>query len=228
MKNERHDMFNQIHKALRGLFYETALCLQQTDFGKNEEAEQASVKVEEVLEILSSHARHEDHFILPLVYRSNPAVARAFEDDHQTDERLTKDLEKALSRVQSAVTPRMAIKAGQELQHLFIEFIAFNLTHMNKEESILNEILWKHFSDEELQAVEEQLIASIPQEEMMFTTILMLKGMNNPEIINLLGEAREALPPQAFTDLLQLTENTIDSNRWAKLHRSITEAEVWI
>ena len=42
----------------------------------------------------------------------------------------------------------------------------FNIEHMAKEEYVLNPILWRYYTDAELMAIKQQIIANIPQNYM--------------------------------------------------------------
>jgi hypothetical protein len=44
MSENRYNVFNQIHKALRSLLYDTAVCIQKTDFS----SDAASATIEKV------------------------------------------------------------------------------------------------------------------------------------------------------------------------------------
>ena len=78
----RFNIFNQVHKALRALLYDTALTLQQTHFSNADEAEAAIAKVKAVLDVFDQHAEHEDNFVLPAIQQYEPSMVDAFEQEH--------------------------------------------------------------------------------------------------------------------------------------------------
>ena len=82
---QRFNIFNQIHKALRALLYDTALTLQQTYFGNPDEVETALEKLRLILDIFDKHADHEDQFVLPAIQAYEPSLVDAFEKEHVED-----------------------------------------------------------------------------------------------------------------------------------------------
>ncbi|MGZ8518493.1 MAG: hypothetical protein ACXWWD_14145, partial [Chitinophagaceae bacterium] len=78
----RFNIFNQIHKALRAMLYDTSLALQQTHFADAEESETALEKVGMAVDVFDKHAAHEDNFILQAIQQYEPSLADAFEQEH--------------------------------------------------------------------------------------------------------------------------------------------------
>ncbi|HEY1031309.1 MAG TPA: hypothetical protein VGD89_06020, partial [Flavipsychrobacter sp.] len=82
MSENRYNVFNQIHKALRALLYDTAVCIQKTDFS-SDAASAAIEKIALVVNLFDEHAYHEDTYLLPLVTAHNAALVAEFENDHE-------------------------------------------------------------------------------------------------------------------------------------------------
>ena len=57
---KRFNIFNQIHKGLRVLLYDTATVLQQTDFSDAGQTRVALEKVNKVLHMFSQHGKNEE------------------------------------------------------------------------------------------------------------------------------------------------------------------------
>ena len=157
---KRFNVFNQIHKALRALLYETAIAFQHTDFCQAEDADRAFEKLEAVLKVFHAHAEHEDGFLLPAVERFNPVLVKEFESEHEKDEFLTHRLRSLVLVFRHATCTSSRIEAGEAIFKAFNEFIAFNLYHMNKEEEKLNASLWSNYTDTEIMAIQKKLIAN--------------------------------------------------------------------
>ena len=71
---------------------------------------------------------------------------------------------------------------------------------------MINERLWRYYSDAEIIAMNQRIIASIPPEEMSFTSAWMMKGMNNAEITGWLRAVQENAPEQVFNTLFTIAE----------------------
>ena len=68
--------------------------------------------------------------------------------------------------------------SGNQLFLTLNEFIAFNLYHMNKEESLLLLALWKHFSDEEIRQMEQAIMAVIDPQVLLEESRWMMRSIS--------------------------------------------------
>lgn len=181
MTQNRYNVFNQIHKGLRHLMYDTAVRLQTTDLSRPEATEVINL-VSLVVDLFDEHAHHEDKYVLPMVEKHNPVLVADFEKDHELDHKLSDGLRQLVASWKSAATQQERNITGQGIFYAFNEFIAFNLYHMNREEDTLLATLWKHHTDEELHAASQAIVASIPPDVLMLESKWMMRSMNNAEI----------------------------------------------
>lgn len=219
----RFNAFNQIHKALRALLYDTAITLQRTDFTEEKEAAIAVQKVEQVNFLFHQHAHHEDHFILPIIKRYSPALSEEFEKEHEKDESLSHRLSSLLMVYSHAVSNNERRDAGYSICQAFNEFTAFNLYHMNKEEEKINAILWEYYNDAEIVAINQRIVASIPQDEMAVSSKWMMRGLSNLEIVTWLKNIKNGAPEFVFRSLLKLAESELPEDRWYHIKEGIIE-----
>ncbi len=208
MKADRYNLFNFIHKALRAQLYDTALTLQKTDFTIETETETAIVKVQQTLKSFESHAEKENHFILPAISKFYEQKAMMIEGEHDTDEALSEQMKNKMEALRFAPV-ELKDRTGRQLFYLFIEFTGFNLIHMNKEEHILNEILWENYSDEELMAITGEIMKNIPPSEMMEIFPWMMKGITNLELIGFLADLEKGLPTETFDAVMNMAHRNI-------------------
>jgi hemerythrin-like domain-containing protein len=220
---ERYNSFNIIHKGLRAALYQTALQLQQTDFTEEDAAEEALNKVREIVMLFEGHAHKEDHFILPMIAEYEPSVVATFNSEHEEDEKLGKELNNTVERVLSSTTLLEKLVSGRELTEAFIRFMVFNLNHMAKEENILNKILWRYYSDEEIKAVAGQIGKADPPWIQEFYVTWMLRGINNTEAINWMKAIEKGTPAVVFQTLLQKAEQELPGKRFQTITQSLSE-----
>jgi len=219
---ERYNSFNIIHKGLRAALYQTALQLQQTDFTDNEQTEEALNKVKEIVMLFEGHAHKEDNFILPLINEYEPSVVTSFNAEHEEDERLGNELKQAVEKVGNSSALFEKIVSGKELTESFVRFMVFNLEHMAKEEDIINKILWRYYSDDEIKAVSSRISASTPPWMHDFYLTWILRGINNSEA-GVWMKAIEKGSPLAFQTLLQKAEQELPANRFEKITQLLSE-----
>lgn len=219
----RYNIFNQIHKALRALLYDAALLIQQTDFSNAEEAEIAITRVRYVVDYFDGHAEHEDRFVLPAIARYEPSLVDAFEQEHVEDHRLAERLRNLVAQFEAAATPAAKLESGLAIHYAFIAFVAFNLEHMNKEETVLNERLWRFYTDQEIIGINQQIVASIPPAEASGAFEWMIRGMNNAEITGWLKVVQKNAPQPVFTLLLEMAEKELNGERFRTIQENLTE-----
>ncbi len=219
----RFNIFNQIHKALRALLYDAALTVQQTNFANAEEAETALEKIKSVLGIFDKHADHEDHFVLPAIHQYEPSLVDSFEQEHVEDHQLAENLRILMAGFANIGTTEAKLLTGHSILHSFIAFMSFNLDHMAKEETVLNERLWRYYSDAELLELNEKIVAAIEPEEMAFTAAWMMKGMNNAEITGWLKAVQKNAPEVVFSCLFSIAEKELPYDRFRKILEDLTE-----
>lgn len=217
---QRFNPFNMIHKALRAMLYDTALTLQQTYFGNEEEARSALKKVELVVHQFEEHAHHEDGYILPAIEAYEPGLVAAFEQEHIEDHQLGDKLTHLMNMFSATSSQEERIIAGSAISKAFIDFLTFNLVHMAREESVLNPVLWQYYTDEQLQEINAAIVASIPVEEKAIAAKWMLRGVNNKEAAVWLKGIRQSAPKHVFQSLLALAETELAVHR----RIAITEA----
>ncbi|MFZ9388254.1 MAG: hemerythrin domain-containing protein [Chitinophagaceae bacterium] len=222
---KRYNIFNQVHKGLRELLYQTASRLQQTDFTTVHEKTAALTQVNMVIDLFDKHAHTEDYFILPALAQYEPSVCNLFEEEHVQDHALGEKLREIIRGIDQSVSDEDVNTWGAVLRPVFVEFLVFNLNHMAKEEEVLNKLLWRYYSDEELKGITQQIIAHQPPEAMQLFSSWMMKGLSNSEISDWLLEVRNSAPEIMFNNLCHLAESELPSSRWNQIRDSILEKQ---
>lgn len=221
MLTKRYNVFNQIHKALRGMLYELAICIQRTDFTQNEAADSLS-RLEQLLHLFDAHADHEDKYLLANIARYDEGMVDAFEQDHIIDRRLTASLSENIEAWGDSLDKESRYKAGQKIFYAFNEFIGFNLYHMNREENELLCLLWRHYTDQEIMGMQAQIIASIAPETLAVESEWMMRSMNNPEIIEWMDGVRVNAPEQVFAALRSVAEQELPQGRYKQVMTALS------
>jgi hemerythrin-like domain-containing protein len=225
MQNKRYNVFNQIHKALRAMLYDTATNIQRTDFC-SDEAVATIDQLEQLLNLFDEHADHEDHYILPHVQKHDARLVETLEQDHVVDHRLTESLQNSIAEWRRSSGAEQRFQIGQQIFYAFNEFIAFNLYHMNKEENELICVLWKHYSDLEILGMEQQILQNIAPETLQIESMWMMKSISTPEIIGWLGGVAAHAPAEVFAGLMQLAEGVLPAVRFQQVAKAFAQEEV--
>ena len=220
---QRLNIFNQVHKGLRASLYETALLLQQANFTSANESDVAMERIKEVLMLFEEHARKEDFYILKAIVPYEPSVADAFEQEHIEDMELSAELSDAVVAFESLLDNSEREAAGRKINELFAAFIAFNLKHMGKEELVINEILWRYFSDNEILQIQNRIVASTQPWHQDFFSKWMLRGINNAEAASWLLAVERTAPPIVYQTLFNKARQQFTNSRFQQLVESLKQ-----
>ena len=196
------------------MLYDAANSLQQCDFTNTENAVHAFQKVEHVIELFDDHADHEDSHILHPMDVHNPSLVAEFENEHITDRRLGAEISSAIAMYRSAANDMDRVRAGEKAFYAFNEFIAFNLVHMNKEETVLNQALWSLYSDAEIGGINGKIAASVAPERSAHSLKWMMRSCNNAEIGQFIGRVKATAPEPLYNMMLGIAEQELPAHRW--------------
>lgn len=194
MQSNRYNVFNNIHKGLRGMLFTVQQEVQQTDFN-SAEAVPVIENLELALRYFDEHAEHEDNFVLNEIVKFEPHIAEELEAEHVTDHQLGETLREYIQAWKNAADKT---EAGRQIFYAFNDFIAFNLYHMNKEETVLLQLLWKHFTDEEIIGMEQRILQTIAPEVLVAESRWMLRSLSTPEIIAWYMGMKHGAPAEVF------------------------------
>lgn len=220
----RYNTFYQVHKALRAMLYETATELQRTDFNNEEETTSLLANITSVLDVFDKHAYNEDHFVFSAVEQYEPSVVDAFEQEHARDHELSAQLRTLINIYRSLEKEEEKIQLGSALRKAFVDFIAFNLVHMAKEEDIINNLLWRYYTDEQIRAIEKQIISNQTPESTAVVWKWMIKGLSNAEIIDWLKTVEKNAPQLVFKNLFLTAEKELPGNRFRQVINELQRA----
>ena len=220
---KRYNIFNQVHKGLRALLYETIIKLQQTDFTDAEDADEAVQQVKIILDLFDEHAHTEDSFFLPAIVEYEPSVVDVFAQEHVKDLELSNKLNGLLQAFSLTISPDAKHEIGAAISNASFEFMLFNLEHMKKEEDVLNKLLWRYYTDEVLHGITMNIIANVPADKMPLYNKWMMRGLSNTEIIQWLKQVKNNAPEFVFHSYVDLAVNELPEYRWQKVQEQLTE-----
>jgi hypothetical protein len=216
MSPTRFDMYAFIHKALRAMMTDAVVALGRLDVNEAEDMAQTLARLRALLSACASHLQHEEDFIHPVIEARLPGAARLTTDDHRHHRVQIAALESAVGALEQASLGQRAMLA-HALYLALAAFVADNLQHMQIEERDNNAALQAAYTDEELLAIHDRLVASIPPQEMAATLRWMLPNLSAPERAALLGGMALSLPRAAFDGVLVLARQNLNPRDWLKL-----------
>jgi hypothetical protein len=220
MNTPRINLYAGIHKALRNFMSDTQGRLSRTDAADHEDLQGALAQVRELLGVMRKHLQHERDFVHPAMHARRPGSAQVAEGDHDHHDWA---IDKLLALCDHCGTAVGSARV-QHLEHLHLQlsvFIGENLIHMNLEETEHNAVLWACYTDEELHALHERIIAAIPPEEMQATLRWMIPALNPAERAGMLLGMRAGMPAPVFDGVLALARNLVSAREMQKLEAAL-------
>lgn len=213
--NRRLDLYRNVHKGIRVMLFDIVRESGRTDFANPAEVARLREDVAGIFELLESHAHTEDRFMMPLVERLAPALAKEFGAAHEEQEALLPGLLADLVTIDPAADDAEA--RGHQFVVRLSRIAGELLVHMADEELEINVALWNAMTDEELVAVERELVGSIPPEKMGRYLRYMLPAMSPTERATFLGH----LPPPVFAFVRALATEVLGADEDARLERDL-------
>ena len=220
----RYNTFYQVHKALRAMLYETAAQLQRTDFNNKEEVTSLHANITTVVDVFDKHAYNEDYFVFAAIAEYEPSVVDSFEQEHVRDHELSTQLRTLINIYGTLETDEEKIQLGSALRKAFVDFLAFNLVHMAKEEDVINNLLWRYYTDDQIRALERQIISNQPAESTAIVWKWMLHGLSNHEITQWLKTIEKNAPAVVFNNLFTTAEEELPVNRFRQVVDELMQA----
>lgn len=206
---QRRDLYAGIHKALRLQFSTTLTQLGSCDADDPPALRETLAAVEALLDGCELHLAHENEFLHPALEQARAGSATEAGKDHAQQAAAVQDLR---LQVQSLRTQPSSTLLARLYRSLAV-FIADNLQHMQHEETAHNTVLWSVYSDAELLAVEQRLVASIEPARMMALLPLLLQALNGAER----AELMRGLPEPMREPVLEIARQALDARAWQRL-----------
>jgi hypothetical protein len=216
----RRDLYAGIHKALR-LFMTRTLCrVGSTDPVDSTEVAAALEMLERLLALCELHLKDENEFVHPALERARPGTAARIAAEHVHHAESIADLRDLAGLVEHGREGGRAASLARLYRALAL-FVADNLQHMHIEETTHNPVLWARYSDAELVAIEQALVASIPPAAMFEALHWFLPALNASERAAMLAEMSHGMPPEPFRAVLGIAERTLAPQDHARLMQAL-------
>jgi hypothetical protein len=211
MNTPRHDIYAFIHKGLRAFMTHTLVRVGRLDAHDPAELAEVGEELRALIDICRAHLQHENAFVHTAMQAREPGSCAQVEADHLHHEAALDELAALLTRVPGHAD------AAQALYRTLTRFVAENFEHMAREESEHNAVLWAHYSDAEILAIEHAIVASQSPEDAQLSLRWMLPHMTPGERALMLGGLRAHAPAEAFEGVLSLIRPLLGGRDWRKL-----------
>ncbi len=217
---QRYDIYAVVHKGLRAFLGDTLAQVGRIDAFDAEDVARGAASVRALLDACRAHLHHEDRHLHPAMEARRPGSAARTADDHLEHGEAIEALEHLVQALESSAGAERQANCTRLYRQLSL-FVAENLVHMQVEETHNMAVLWGAYTDAELLAIEQAIVASIPPERALQFMRWMLPYANHAERVALLTGMRAAAPVQAFQAVLAVVRAHLTDKEWAKLQGAL-------
>jgi hypothetical protein len=196
------------------MLFDAGAKIQQTDFTKSKQADAAIEAIKQSTRSFLYHLSKEDKIIYHSVVLYAPYIVAMIEQTNLKDQALAESIDKIIDQQENLDTKKEMIDFGHQLQAAFFEFTAAVLQHMNKEETVINEILWSNYSDTQLVGMEVEIMKQATSSDCTWYTGKILKVHSNREILMWVEIIKEHATPFMLKKLISTARIVLPIDRW--------------
>ncbi len=202
------DNYRDVHKGVRAELFAVVGNAGNIDPADRAGRAALSAHVDEVVNLLVDHARHEDTHVLPVFENHAPALFERISVDHaHLDLRLARIAERADAIAEAAPGEQRA-----RIHNLYLDLASFTgayLSHQEFEERIAMPALLDAVGVEGAIDIHQASVSSIPTPVMAKNLAVMIPAMNLDDRTEMLGGMQHDAPPEVFEKVWSLTQSVL-------------------
>lgn len=219
--SKRVELYAGIHKAVRAFLCDTLTRLACLDLDDDSDVASTVHQVRELLDFCEHHIANEERFVHPAMEARQPGSSAGTAADH----------EHHAESVAAMLADCMTIEAGHGAQRdaawrRLALFTGDNLLHIDAEETANNAVLQACYTDGELVALHQQILASLAPQELATGLRWMLAGSSPAERTQVMAGIRADAPPQVFDAMLEMARQNLAPVAWNKLAASLAPQRI--
>jgi hypothetical protein len=208
------------------MIYQLGKELQTADFTDEHATEAMVSKLKQDLAAASSacvvcllhdHAGLEEKYVFDDVRAFEPGMIEGLLAAHKEVVRKIAGLWKVADEVKTLRNREERIEMGDKLNRTANDLFAFYLTHLNVEESTLVPAMWKYFTDDQIIAMQRNVIRSLSPEQAAQWNSWLFPSLNINELTGMFTGLKKDTPAPVLQNLTRIAEKTLSEERWAAL-----------
>jgi hypothetical protein len=210
------------HKGLRNALSQLSLLAGKTDYSNPKQVEELYHLGTDVFIFLTDHAASENDVSLAELELRCPGASKHDMDDHVTIHVAQHKLENLLSKIYAdSKAGKDATDDGEEFYLSLSEFTAYYLAHTATEERVTQELLLKHFTDEELFAHRGKIMSKISPPVLLAMLRFIVPAQNHAERVGLLSGFKKMAPGPFFNQGMVIIEKAMDPVEFKLLNEAL-------
>lgn len=217
---ERYRLYRE-HKFLRATLSDLENCIARADFTDLSQVLIIKNKLEDIFGIIKNHAKHENEIIHALLRVKGSHIVDSIEADHKNHTAMLEILRSRLTDILNTSNDVELIAGGYEFYLAYRKFIAFDLQHINEEETVIMPELQKYYSDNELkEKIDFPVYAQMSSGDMIEMMMVLFPHMNINDKEHFLSDLQES-QPNKFLEAWQGISPKINAIERSKLGKNL-------
>lgn len=200
------------HKGIRNMFCGFLVTAGNTDYTNKEKVKSLYDAGGFLFKMLESHSVDENTVVLRELEKKVPGSSAHDMAEHEAIEAEQTKLEKALEEIYNM--SQAGEDAGVFGFKFYLELSRFQCLyymHMLGEETETQDLLWKHFTDEDLVAMRAEIIANMKPEFFLKWCNYLIPALTPQERNLILGGIRANAHTEFFKDIMTVAEKCLSA-----------------
>jgi hypothetical protein len=216
----RVDLYGPIHKALRALMADQLVAVGRMDAEDGVDMARTTERVMELLDFCVMHLGKENKYVHAAMEARATGASEVIAHEHV-------DHVRHIEALGSLVASLRTAPAGQRhalQRQLYAEiglFVAENFQHMRVEKTAQNAVLWVRYTDDELQAIHDEIVAGIEPDKMLFIARWLIPAMCPVERAGMMGGMKSHAPVEVFEAVTATVKPHLTAGEWENLERAL-------
>jgi len=196
-ESQRYRLYRE-HKFLRAILSDLENRIARADFTDLSQLLEIKNKMEYIFGIIEGHAKHENEIIHALLRAKGTSIVDSIEADHKSYKAMFEILRGMLTEILNILETGNEVELiakGYEFYIAYRKFIAFDLQHINAEETLIMPELQKYYSDKELkEKIDFPVYEQMSSDDMIGMMMVLFPHMNINDKEHFLSDLQESQP----------------------------------
>ena len=203
------DLYRDIHKGIRAELFAVTTAAGSLDPADRAGRADLARHVDSVVELLVSHAEHEDAAVQPAI---EAAPARPRRAASRSTTRCSSAHRGDRASWPTTRSTRRAVAQRDDVHRIYIELASFTsayLAHQDLEERVVMPALERAIGVDAVLGDPRPIVGALTPEETAMSLPLMLPAMNVDDRAELLGGMQQGAPPEVFAQVWGLVRSAL-------------------
>lgn len=205
------------HKALRNALSQLMQLAGKTNFTDSAQVKRLKSIGNEVITLLHSHSNSENEIILKQLESRQKGSSVADLEDHEVLEEELNLLTKKLDSLSTQTDANRALDFFQAVSVFYSHYIA----HMIQEETITENLIQAHFTDEELISHRNAIMQKIGFPELLLWLKYAVPALPDVEAMELLKGVRGMVPAEDFQAVMRELKLALPDQEYRQFAKAV-------